>query len=384
MTTLFIHGLSEIGGAERELLAYVDHLGTFGYSPAVVCPDRGPLATELKHRGIPVYWADFPAWRKVWSFPRRKPAIRMVRNLLDRLKPALIHVNDLWWVPQTLRAVRDSGGSNVPVVAHLRQDLDVSKVAQYELAQLECVLAVSSQVAATLEAGGVQRDRIRVLHSGLDSHWILKEEAGAGSDVRQRFGIADHAGVIGTVGNLFPRKGYDTMLRALPDVLTATPDVHYLVIGQGDEEYERSLRALCGTLGLASRVHFIGFQPEVRAFLDSMDLYVQPSLMEGFGIAVLEAMAREKAVVASRTGGLPDIVVNGETGLLVPPGDIGELARAVTVLLNDPAGRQEMGRRGRQRVMRRFTVEAMMNSLSSVYAEVIQGPVEPSSVGASP
>jgi glycosyltransferase involved in cell wall biosynthesis len=113
-----------------------------------------------------------------------------------------------------------------------------------------------------------------------------------------------------------------------------------------------------------------------------MNLYVQPSLMEGFGIAVLEAMAREKAVVASRTGGLPDIVVNGETGLLVPPGDIGELARAVTALLKDPDGRTEMGRKGRQRVMRHFTVEAMMNGLSSVYAGLIQGPMEPSSVGA--
>jgi glycosyltransferase involved in cell wall biosynthesis len=382
MTILFIHGIGEIGGAERELLVYVDHLGTFGYSPVVICPDRGPLATELKHRGIPVYGADFPAWRKMWSFPRRKPAVRMLRNLIDGLTPALIHVNDLWWVPQTLRAVRDAAFSDVPVVAHLRQDLDVSKVAQYELAQLDCVLAVSKQVAATLEAGGVQPGRLRVLYSGLDSHWIFRNEEAARSDFRQRLGIADHVGVIGTVGNLFPRKGYDIMLRALPGVLTATPDVHYLVIGQGDEEYEKSLRALCGTLGLASRVHFIGFEPQVRAFLDSMDVYVQPSLMEGFGIAVLEAMAREKPVVASRTGGLPDIVVDGETGLLVPPGHIDELAMAVTSLLIDPARREAMGRKGRQRVMQRFTVEAMMRNLSSAYDRLIQRPAASSSVGA--
>jgi glycosyltransferase involved in cell wall biosynthesis len=267
-------------------------------------------------------------------------------------------------------------------VAHLRQDLDVSKVAQYELAQLNCVLAVSNQVAATLELGGVQRDRIRVLHSGLDSHWIQGDKGEAGTDLRQRLGIAAHADVVGTVGNLFPRKGYDIMLRALPEVIAMVPDVHYLVIGQGDEEYEKSLRALCGNLGLAARVHFIGFESRVRAFLDRMDVYVQPSLMEGFGIAVLEAMAREKPVVASRTGGLPDIVVDGETGLLVPPGHIGELARAVTSLLKDPARREAMGRKGRQRVMQQFTVEAMMRDLSSAYDMLIRGSAEPFSVGA--
>lgn len=378
-TVVLVHGIGEIGGAERELLAYVDHLESFGYSPAVICPDRGPLAIELKHRGIPVYWADFPAWRKMWSYPRRKPAVRMLRNLMEELKPSLIHVNDLWWVPQTLRALP---AARVPVVAHLRQDLDVSKVAQYELARLDCVLAVSKQVAGTLEAGGVQRERIRVLHSGLDGRWIVTEVEGAGSGVRQQLGIADQAVVIGTVGNIFPRKGYDIMLRALPEILTAVPDVHYLVLGQGDEEHERSLRHLCRDLGLTARVHFLGFERQVRALLDAMNLYVQPSLMEGFGIAVLEAMAREKAVVASRTGGLPDIVVNGETGLLVPPGDIGELAKAVTALLKDPDGRKEMGRKGKLRVMKQFTVEAMMNGLSSVYAGLIQGPVEPSSVGA--
>jgi glycosyltransferase involved in cell wall biosynthesis len=302
-----------------------------------------------------------------------------LQNLIAELKPSLIHVNDLWWVPQTLRALRTTP---VPVAAHLRQDLDVSKVAQYELARLDCVLAVSNQVAGTLEAGGVRRARIRVLHSGLDGRWMATEVEETESDVRQQLGIADHATVIGTVGNIFPRKGYDIMLRALPEILAAVPDVHYLVLGQGDEEHEQSLRHLCRDLGLTARVHFLGFERQVRALLDSMNLYVQPSLMEGFGIAVLEAMAREKAVVASRTGGLPDIVVNGETGLLVPPGDIGELARAVTALLKDPDGRTEMGRKGRQRVMRHFTVEAMMNGLSSVYAGLIQGPMEPSSVGA--
>ena len=102
-----------------------------------------------------------------------------------------------------------------------------------------------------------------------------------------------------------------------------------------------------------------------------MDLYVHPALMEGFGIAVLEAMAMRKPVVATTTGGLPEIVQDGETGMLVPPGDADALARAVSSLLQDPARRRQLGEVGRARVVAHFTVEAMMDGLTSGYETVL-------------
>ena len=124
-------------------------------------------------------------------------------------------------------------------------------------------------------------------------------------------------------------------------------------------------------LGLERRVHFAGFQKSVYSCLAAMDLYVHPALMEGFGIAVLEAMAMRKPVVATTTGGLPEIVQDGETGMLVPPGDAGALARVVSSLLRDSARSRQWGEAGRARITAHFTAEAMMDQLTSGYEAVL-------------
>jgi glycosyltransferase involved in cell wall biosynthesis len=123
-------------------------------------------------------------------------------------------------------------------------------------------------------------------------------------------------------------------------------------------------------------VHFAGFQESVFPCLAAMDVYVHPALMEGFGIAVIEAMALRKPVVATMTGGLPEIVQDGETGLLVPPGDPDALAKVVLLLLRDSAHRMALGEAGRIRVAAHFTIEAMMDRLTSGYGALL-GPAAP-------
>jgi glycosyltransferase involved in cell wall biosynthesis len=192
-----------------------------------------------------------------------------------------------------------------------------------------------------------------------------------GREVRRRFDIPADALVLGTVANLFARKGYDVMLRALPAIVTALPNVHYVIVGSGDAAYETRLRTVVKDLRLERRVHFAGFQDPVYPCLAAMDLYVHPALMEGFGIAVLEAMAMRKPVVATTAGGLPEIVQDGETGILVPPGDADALARAVSSLLPDSARCRQLGEAGRARVAAHFTVEAMMDRLTSGYETLL-------------
>ncbi|HKQ34840.1 MAG TPA: glycosyltransferase family 4 protein, partial [Nitrospiraceae bacterium] len=119
------------------------------------------------------------------------------------------------------------------------------------------------------------------------------------------------------------------------------------------------------------RVHIVGFQDPVQPFLAALDLYVHPALMEGFGIAVVEAMAAGKAVVATTTGGLPEVVAQEETGLLVPPGDADSLAAAVVSLLQDRVRRDQMGRQGRVRAHERFSLEASVAHMEQVYEEVL-------------
>jgi glycosyltransferase involved in cell wall biosynthesis len=163
--------------------------------------------------------------------------------------------------------------------------------------------------------------------------------------------VSDEAVLLGTVAHLFPRKGYDVMLKALPGIIRTAPAVHYVIIGTGDRGYEQKLRALSAELGISDHVHFVGFQEDVKPFLRALSCYVHPARMEGFGIAVVEALAAGKAVVATNVGGLPEVVEEGETGLLVAPDDPGALAAAVLSLLRDDGRRRTMMERFYQEVL---------------------------------
>jgi glycosyltransferase involved in cell wall biosynthesis len=358
---LLIHGVTQIGGAERELLRILDDLPSLGYHPVVACPPEGPFVQELDCRKIEHHTVVFPPWHKLLGYAQRAFAVRQLRQVICEVQPVLLHVNDIWWVPQTLRAAVRMG---MPVVAHVRQEIEPRKVRHYDLVKANLVLAVSRRIQDALVGGGVSVERAKTVYSGLDLHHCLQS---APANVRTRFGIPADAPLLGTVGSLFPRKGYAVMLKALPSILSSFPTAHYLVIGTGDADHERKLRSQVVTLGLEGRVHFTGFQEAVYGALAALTVYVHPALMEGFGIAVLEAMAMEKPVVATATGGLPEIVQGGETGLLVPPGDAVALAQAVMALLRDPARATAMGKAGRSRVGALFSHDMMLQQLRAAY-----------------
>jgi glycosyltransferase involved in cell wall biosynthesis len=142
--------------------------------------------------------------------------------------------------------------------------------------------------------------------------------------------------------------------------------------GKGDVAYETELRDLTKRLGVDGHVHFAGFQESVYPILEALDLYVHPARMEGFGIALLEAIAIGRAVVATRAGGIPEIVIEGETALLAEPGEPEALASAVSALLGDPMRRTAFGKAGRRLVEERFTVEVMMGTITRAYARLLE------------
>ncbi|HSQ92556.1 MAG TPA: glycosyltransferase family 4 protein, partial [Nitrospiraceae bacterium] len=209
----------------------------------------------------------------------------------------------------------------------------------------------------------------RTVYSGID----LSEGQLTSNDqtIRRMIGVNNEAVLVGTVANLFPRKGYEVMLRALPAIVRAVPPVHYVIVGSDDHDYADRLKRLAHELKISDRVHIVGFQDPVKPFLASLDLYVHPALMEGFGIAVVEAMAMGKAVVATTTGGLPEVVAQGETGLLVPPGDVESLAATVVTLLGDQARREQMGLCGKARAQERFSLDASVAQVEQLYGEVL-------------
>ena len=366
---LYVHGIEAIGGAERDLIALLKTLDRHTWEPHVVCPGTGPFREQLHAIAVPTHALSLPPWRKPLAVFQRRSAIGRLGALVGQLDPALVHVNDIWWVPHTVRAIASGRSHSMPIVAHVRQEIEPEKVGRYELDRVEAAIAISRQIEQSLIAGGVSMSRVRTLYSGIDCS--KRQATRDGQAIRQMLGLPHDAVLLGTVANLFSRKGYEVMLRALPAIIHAVPMVHYVIVGSDDHGYADRLTRLANELTIADRVHIVGFQDPVQPFLAELDLYVHPALMEGFGIAVVEAMVMGKAVVATTTGGLPEVVAQGETGLLVPPGDAESLAEAAISLLENKSRREQMGACGRMRAQERFSLDASVAHMEQLYGDVL-------------
>ena len=367
---LYIHGIGGIGGAERDLLAILGALNREEWEPHVACPFHTPLSDSLAKEHVSRHPLALGPWRKWYSPLLRWRDVKNLRALLGNVAPALIHVNDIWWVPHTISAMSGSPGLRRPVVAHVRQEIEPEKVRRYRLETVDEVIAISRQVEQALIAGGVARESVRTIYSGLPPAKGGVPAADR-TAVSRAVRVPGDAVLLGTVAHLFPRKGYDVMLRALPSIIREVPSVHYLIIGTGERAYEQELKTLTKRLGVEEHVHFIGFQDDVAPFLSALSLYIHPARMEGFGIAVVEALAAGKAVVATRVGGLPEVVDDGRTGLLVAPDRPDELAGAIVSLLRDERRRKAMEERGVQVARERFTVKASVAAMERLYHQLM-------------
>jgi glycosyltransferase involved in cell wall biosynthesis len=173
------------------------------------------------------------------------------------------------------------------------------------------------------------------------------------------------------VARLAPQKGHRVLFDALPAIVARVPNVHVRLVGHEELSTVAELREYAEQRGVADRVTFEGFRSAVDVMAD-FDVFVLPSLWEGFGLVLLEAMAAGRPVVASAVGPIPEIVVDGVTGLLVPPGDAAALAAAITRLLTDPDLAAAFGRAGRARVEAEFGLDTMVARTQALYEELVE------------
>jgi glycosyltransferase involved in cell wall biosynthesis len=227
----------------------------------------------------------------------------------------------------------------------------------------DVLVAVSRHVARQwrdLDVG--KADQYRVVPSGIDTAHF----ASAGENL-----ALEGAPRLLVVASLTQEKGIEVLLRAMLFVAPEFPDARLYLVGDGP--LRPTLERLTGELGLETWVRFVGIQRDVRPFFAACDLALLPSLREGLGLAAIEAMAAGRAVVASSTGGIPEVVAEGETGLLVPPGDAQALAGAVISLLHNPERRRRMGAAGRQRALASFSLARAVSCLEALYEEFLSG-----------
>lgn len=229
------------------------------------------------------------------------------------------------------------------------------------------VVAISEGIGRVLVDEGLPSDKLRVVRSAVD----FERYAGgcAGPEIRARLGVPADALLIGVIAQLIPRKGHRLLIEAAPDLVALCPSLEIRFFGQGPlaEALQRQIDAA----GLSDYIRLAGFRDDLAEILPCLDLVVHPALMEGLGVSLLQAASAGVPIVASRAGGIPEAVRDGENGLLVPPGDAGALREAIADLLEDSARRRALGLGGQALMAREFSIDAMVEGNLAVYGELV-------------
>lgn len=211
--------------------------------------------------------------------------------------------------------------------------------------------------------------KIVTIHSGVDLNHYTQVKVNV-QEKRRYLGLNPEGLIVGTVGWLLPIKGPIYLLRAMAEVWKSHPQTSLVYVGKGDLEEE--LRKEASRMGVSERVWFLGWRDDIPEILRILDIFVLPSLNEGMGRVLVEAMAAGRPVVASNVGGIPDLVIEGENGILVPAADSKALAHGIGFLISNPDKRREMGDKGRKMAIR-FGTDSMVQKIDRLYLELLRG-----------
>ena len=209
--------------------------------------------------------------------------------------------------------------------------------------------------------------KVSVIHNGIDVDKYTGD--GNSKEAKKNFGLHNDPVVVGVVGRLDKQKGIAFFLRAASEVLKVEKHVQFLIVGEGPQRQE--LEKLSRKLGISGYVVFLGFIEDVPQIMSLIDIFVLPSLWEGLPISLLEAMAARKPVIATGVGGIPEVLADEVSGLLVPPKDTKALTKAILELLKDTAKREAMGEKARQRVAESFNIERMVRDYEECYLHYV-------------
>lgn len=293
--------------------------------------------------------------------------VARLKRELTRLAPDLVHVH-------SRRGADLYGGwaaalAGIPAVLTRRVDArEPFGVAQLKYRPYRAVVALSAAIERQLEACGLPRERIVPIASGVDTQRYRPDPA-ARERLRAEFALPQEALVVGVVAQLIERKRHSWLFALLPDLVRERPELRVLCFGRGP--LERALRAEIAERGLGRHVLLAGFRPDLAALVPGFDLLAHPADREGLGVALLEAASAGVPAVACAVGGVPDVVADGETGVLVPHGDGVAYARALRALLAAPAERARLGAAARRHVERGFDLRSLVAAHVSLYARVL-------------
>jgi glycosyltransferase involved in cell wall biosynthesis len=348
-------------GGQNQVLLTVNGLRAIGHRTTLVAHPSGELrkraaeglelVTIASHSEIDLS----AAWR--------------LSRVIRRLAPDIVHAHDAHATAMAALAVPMAGAAaRAPaLVVSRRVDFHLRhhSFSRWKHRQVDCFIAASEAIRTMLVADGVPRDRVVTVHEGIDVDHVRGAPA---VNVHEVCFLPRRAPLVGNVAALVPHKGQRHLVEAARLVVRELPDARFVIFGEGElrEHLERQIR----DYHLEKHVVLPGFRTDVLGCIKGFDLFAMSSVTEGLGTSLLDAMACSRAIVATRAGGIPEIVDDGRTGVLVEPRDHTAMASAIVRLLKDADLRQRMGDAGLARVSERFTVDRMIAETAAVYERV--------------
>lgn len=363
---LYVDHAESVGGAEHSLLLLLKHLNRERFQPLLACT-AGPLPERAAAMGVPVHPVSMPRLRgrpgamlDLWR------GAQALVDVVRREKVAIVHSNVM---RASFYGALASRLTHCPFVWHVRDIHAQGWYVRMMRNLADRTIAISRAVARPLGDS-----HAAVIYNGLDLHEFDPYSID-GVAFREELAVRGDTLLVGIVGRVRPWKGQRLFLKAASQVAERVSGIHFLIVGdtifRAKEDYIGELKRLAQDQGIAGSVTFTGHRSGIAQILATLDILVHCSEAEPFGRVLIEAMAMAKPVVAFADGGVPEIVVDGQTGLLVPPGDVAALSAGIERLLQNEPLRRAMGQKGRSRVEAMFTAEEMTRNVEKVYEELL-------------
>ena len=357
MKVLHVEAGRHLYGGAQQVLYLLEGLAGHRVDNVLVCPDGSAIA------------AASPPATRVLTLPMKGDLdlalVPRLRRIIRDERPDVVHLHSRRGA-DTLGALAGLWTGARIVLSRRVDNPEPKLLARLKYRLYHRVITISHAIGRVLTAEGVDPRKIVCVHSAVrPDRWQSPQPR---ERLCEEFSLRPDAPVVGMAAQFIPRKGHDVLLAALPAVVEHFPDVQVLLFGKGREQ-EHVQRAV-EREGLARNVLFAGFRDDLPSWFGALDLLVHPARREGLGVALLQAASAGLPIVASDAGGMGEIVIDGETGRLVPPGDAAALAEAMVALLGDRALAGRLGDGARRRVTEEFSVEAMTRGNLSVYEAV--------------
>lgn len=361
MFSLHIDTARSWRGGQAQVLMTVLGLRERGHRALLVAHPDGVLRQRASegHDLIPLAPASELDFASSWKLSR----------VIRQFNPNVVHAHDSHAVAMAAAALSMiPSGAVPPLLMSRRVDFHIRKnaLSKWKYNRVDCFACASTAIKKILAADGIDESKTVVVHDGVD---VGKLDALPAESIHEIFWLPHHAPVVANVAALVPHKGQRHLVDAAAIVVQKVPDARFVVFGEGElrEQLERQIKGH----KLEKHVLLAGFRADVLSLCKTVDLFVMSSVTEGLGSALLDAMACRKAVVGTTAGGIPEAVVHGTTGLLVPPRDDRALAEAIIMLLKDPELRDRYGKAGRQRVEEHFSEEKLVQGVLGAYERVV-------------